>query len=218
MMKHRALAFVIRLITGVRSDPRLEVSAGGSQRVYFANHSSHLDFVVIWAALPDSARQRVRPVAAAEYWEKGPVRRWLSEKVFHAVLIPRDLAKMREQNPLEIMATALDEGADLIVFPEGTRSETGRLGAFKPGLFHLATRQRHLDLIPVFLENLNRILPKGEGVPVPLMGNAHFGEPIEPPADGESKPAFLQRARDAVLRLSRGALVESASPPPSPSS
>lgn len=211
-MKTRALAFVIRLITGVRIDPRLE--AGGPQRVYFANHSSHLDFVVIWAALPDSARKRVRPVAAAEYWECGPVRRWLSDKVFHAVLIPRDLAKMREQNPLEIMGAALEEGADLIVFPEGTRSETGRLGVFKPGLFHLATRRQNLALIPVFLENLNRILPKGEGVPVPLMGSAHFGEPIDPPSEVESKTAFLQRAREAVLRLSRGTLIESPSPPP----
>ena len=107
-------AFLIRLVTGVRLDPRM--GAGSGQRVYFANHSSHLDFIVIWAALPDSARSRVRPVAAAEYWEKGPLRRWLAGKVFRAVLIPRNPSRMREANPLDLMEQALAGGADLIVF------------------------------------------------------------------------------------------------------
>jgi 1-acyl-sn-glycerol-3-phosphate acyltransferase len=107
------------------------------------------------------------------------------------------------------MTAALDAGADLIVFPEGTRSETGRLGPFKPGLYHLASRRPGLELIPVFLENLNRILPKGERIPVPLMGGAQFGETIAPPDETEPKTAFLTRCRDAILRLSRGALVAS---------
>lgn len=198
------LAFLVRLATGVRLLP--DLPEDGRRRVYFANHSSHLDSLVIWAAIPGRQRAWTRPVAAAEYWEKGPLRRWLSSRVFQAVLIPRELARMRHEDPLGKMLAALDEGADLIVFPEGTRSETGDIGPFKPGLHHLVSKRPDLLLVPVFLENLSRILPKGELFPLPLMGQALFGPPLAPPADGESKAAFLERARDAVLQLSRGNL------------
>lgn len=198
------LAFLVRLATGVRL--LHDLPEDGKRRVYFANHSSHLDSLVIWAAIPGRQRASTRPVAAAEYWEKGPLRRWLSSRVFQAVLIPRDLARMRHEDPLGKMLAALDDGADLIVFPEGTRSETGDIGPFKPGLHHLVSKRPDLVLVPVFLENLSRILPKGELLPLPLMGQALFGHPLAPPADGESKAAFLDRARDAVIELARGHL------------
>jgi len=194
------LAFLVRLATGVRL--LHDLPEDGRRRVYFANHASHLDSLVIWAALPGRQRAWTRPVAAAEYWEKGPLRRWLSSRIFKAVLIPRDLARMRREDPLGKMLAALDDGADLIVFPEGTRSENGAVGPFKPGLHHLIAKRPDLLLVPVYLENLSRILPKGELLPLPLMGRAVFGPPLAPPHEGESKAAFLDRARDAVLRLS----------------
>lgn len=204
------LAFLVRLATGVRL--LHDLPEDGKRRVYFANHSSHLDFMVIWAALPALQRASTRPVAAAEYWEKGPLRRWLSSRIFQAVLIPRDLARMRHEDPLGKMLAALDDGADLIVFPEGTRSDSGEIGPFKPGLHHLISKRPDLVLVPVFLENLSRILPKGELFPLPLMGQAVFGHPIPAPTEGETKAAFLDRARDAVLQLSRGNLTPL--PPP----
>ena len=203
-MTSTILAFLVRLATGVRL--LHDLPEDGKRRVYFANHSSHLDFMVIWAALPALQRASTRPVAAAEYWEKGPLRRWLSSRIFKAVLIPRDLARMRHEDPLGKMLAALEEGADLIVFPEGTRSDSGEIGPFKPGLHHLISKRPDLLLVPVFLENLSRILPKGELFPLPLMGQAVFGHPLAPPADGETKAAFLTRARDAVLQLSHGNL------------
>ncbi|WP_193214415.1 lysophospholipid acyltransferase family protein [Luteolibacter marinus] len=203
-MTGTALAFLVRLATGVRLLP--EVPEDGKRRVYYANHSSHLDFMVIWAALPARRRTRTRPVAAAEYWEKGPLRRWLAGRVFRAVLIPRELARMRAEDPLGKMLAALDEGADLIVFPEGTRSESGELAAFKPGLHHLATKRPDAELVPVFLENLSRILPKGELLPLPLMGQAVFGDPLPGPAGDESRSDFLTRAREQLITLSHGHL------------
>jgi len=207
-MTGMVLAFLVRLATGVRLLP--DVPEDGKRRIYFANHSSHLDFVVIWAALPGRQRAWTRPVAAAEYWEKTPLRRWMANRIFNAVLIPRDLARMRSEDPLGKMLQALDSGADLIVFPEGTRSETGEVGPFKPGLHHLATKRPAALLIPVFLENLSRILPKGELLPLPLMGQAVFGEPLPGPAEGENKGSFLERAREAVMQLSRGHLIPTA--------
>lgn len=197
------LAFLVRLVTGVRTES--DWTEDGRQRIYFANHSSHLDFIVIWAALPAAARSRVRPVAAAEYWERGTIRPWLAKEVFRAVPIPRTRARMKSENPLEIMMAALDDGADLIVFPEGTRSETGEVSPFKPGLFHLARRTHGIELVPVYLENLNRILPKGELVPVPLLGAVTFGPELAALSDNEPKSDFLQRAEQGLMALARPA-------------
>lgn len=203
-MTGTVLAFLVRLATGVRLLG--DLPEDGRRRVYFANHGSHLDFMVIWAALPGRQRAWTRPVAAAEYWEKGALRRWLADRVFRAVLIPRNPARMKAEDPLGKMLDALDAGADLIVFPEGTRSESGDVAPFKPGLHHLATKRPELLLVPVFLENLSRILPKGELLPLPLMGQAVFGDPLAGPTEGESKADFLARARDAVMQLSHGHL------------
>jgi 1-acyl-sn-glycerol-3-phosphate acyltransferase len=194
------VALQIRLITGVRRID--EPVRNGPPRIYFANHSSHLDFVVIWAALPGHLRKRARPVAAADYWDGGPLRRWLAQKVFHAVLIPRGKIS-RDDDPIGRMAAVMDEGYDLILFPEGTRSEDGHVAEFRSGIHALVKRHPEAELIPVFLENLNRILPKGEFLMVPLLGSAIFGPTCEGPRDGESRHDFLVRMRDAVLALSK---------------
>ena len=80
------------------------------------------------------------------------------------------------------------------------------IAPFKPGLHHLVTKCPEILLVPVFLENLSRILPKGELLPLPVMGQAVFGEPLPHPGEHESKADFLQRARQAVLELSHGNL------------
>lgn len=172
------------------------------QRVYFGNHSSHLDFVVIWSALPKELREVTRPVAGKDYWDRGPVRRFLAGRVFRAILIDRPLAKTAEQasKSVEQIAAEMGTNCSIIVFPEGTRSPTGELQQFKSGLYHLCRLKPDLELIPVYLANMNRILPKGELLPVPLLGRVIFGAPmrLQP---GEAKDAFLSRTRDALLAL-----------------
>ena len=167
------------------------------QRIYFANHSSHLDTILVWAAMPPELRRKVRPVAAADYWGKGRVQRHIALKVLNAVLIDR---QTRSSDPLEPLKTALAAGDSLILFPEGTRG-TGELpSAFKPGLYHLAKAFPQVELVPAFLDNLRRALPKGSLVPVPLSCVARFGVPIHL-EEGEAKPNFLNRAREAVVAL-----------------
>lgn len=167
------------------------------QRIYFANHSSHLDTVLVWAAIPADLRRRVRPVAAADYWGKGALRRRIALKVLNAVLIDRHT---RSANPLRSLEDALAVGDSLIFFPEGTRAFERLPGPFKPGLYQLARARPGIELVPVFLDNLRRALPKGSLFPVPISCVARFGCPIrlEP---GEAKPAFLERARAAVVAL-----------------
>jgi 1-acyl-sn-glycerol-3-phosphate acyltransferase len=167
--------------------------------VYFANHSSHLDAVVLWAALPGPLRERTRPVGARDYWQANRIRSWLAQRIFNALLIERQKVTTRD-NPLRDMLAALDEGDSLILFPEGTRSSGLEPQRFKSGLFHLAKERPYVELLPVYLENLNRILPKGEFLPVPLLGSVTIGSPVRL-NPGESRDAFLDRTRQAVLTL-----------------
>jgi 1-acyl-sn-glycerol-3-phosphate acyltransferase len=191
-------ASAARLLTG--AIPRWHGCAPEQcARIYFANHASNLDFVLLWASLPTPCRRQTRPVAAHDYWTSNRLRRWLAGSVFRAVLIERNNVT-RENNPLEPMLEALRAGDSLIIFPEGTRNPSGELGPFRPGLHHLARAMPEAELVPVFIENLNRVLPKGEVLPVPILCSVHFGTPMRLEA-GESKPAFLARAREAVLAM-----------------
>ena len=195
-----AIILFARFITAVRgiwqgSEPTAR------QRIYFANHASHGDFVLIWTVLPPSLRRKTRPVAGADYWLKSGLKRFIGGKVFDAVLIDRN-REARESDPIETMASALDDGASLILFPEGTRNETtAPLLPFKAGLFHLAKARPAVELVPVWIENLNRVMPKGELVPIPLICTVTFGAPLHL-AVSEDKGAFIARTEAALLALS----------------
>jgi 1-acyl-sn-glycerol-3-phosphate acyltransferase len=204
------LAAVARGITGVQvqwagCEPDVR------QRIYFANHTSHLDFVVLWSALPSEIRARTRPIAAKDYWEETTLRHYLAENVFKAVLVERGAmprAKSHEDGKfvgrslIEDMATALGERNSLILFPEGTRGSGEKVGEFRAGLYHLAVRRPDVELVPAYMENMNRILPKGEYLPVPMLSLLTFGKPIKAEPH-ENKDCFLERARDAVSSLRR---------------
>lgn len=192
------IALGARFLTGARAR-WLGCAPEGKLRVYFANHTSNLDFVLLWSALPRALRERTRPVGARDYWEGGGIREYLAARVFRAVLIERKRVT-RGNNPLGPMVDALGAGDSLIIFPEGTRSPSGEVGEFKAGLYHLAREVRHAEFVPVFIENLNRVLPKGEVLPVPMLCSLNFGTPLHL-GEGETKPEFLARARAAMLTM-----------------
>ena len=179
------------------------------QRIYFANHASHLDTAVIVAALPPVLRRETHPVAALDYWGAKRLRRYLALNCLNAVLIDRSPGAARD--PLEPLARLLDSGHSLILFPEGTRG-SGSVGAFKSGLYRLAQRFPEVELVPVYLENLHRILPKGSLLLVPLICSVRFGAPIALRPE-EAKAEFLERARHAVLALA-GRRAEAPAPLP----
>jgi len=281
---------VIRLLTGAQArwygcPPKAE------QRIYFANHQSHADLVMIWAALPEELRSITRPIAARDYWANTPFKRWITTEVFNAVYVERaatapgsttappaapaepeappapvrnsvappaeriepsmepllpvapivdvtpeafdevqgrlDLptppppppaappveppAVMAEAEPSEPAAApapdplaplveALRSGDSIIIFPEGTRGHTGEPQKFKSGLYTLATMFPEVVLVPAWIDNVQRVMPKGEIVPVPILCSVTFGAPIRVEESEERRP-FLDRARAAVIAL-----------------
>lgn len=196
----------VKLITGAHArwvgvDP-VDEHGVAPQRVYFANHTSNLDAPTIWSALPKPLRCKTRPIAARDYWDGGSLRRFFAHKIMRAVLVER-LKVTKSNNPLLDMQAALDAGDSLILFPEGTRSldDEGAMNEFKPGLFHLAKRYPQVQFVPTYLENLNRILPKGELILVPLLAAVTFGAPLVLGED-EGKQAYLSRAKRALEHLS----------------
>ncbi|MCB9939303.1 MAG: 1-acyl-sn-glycerol-3-phosphate acyltransferase [Planctomycetaceae bacterium] len=168
------------------------------QRVYFANHTSHLDALVLWSSLPRNIRALTRAVAAKDYWDKSSFRRYIAGSV-NALLIDRENIKVH-RSPVELMIQAIGNTHSLIVFPEGGRNATDEMGEFKSGLYYLGKKRPDLELVPVYIDNLNRVLPRGEFLPVPLLSCITIGPPMWLEA-GESKAEFLKRARESVKRL-----------------
>lgn len=198
MWLSKFLIGLVRILVG--ASPRWVGSIPSqAQRIYFANHSSHIDTVALWSALPPDLRTRTRPVAAADYWNRDAIRRYVALKGLNVVFIERTRAD-RSADPLQPLVEALERGDSLIIFPEGTRQMQALPGPFKAGLFHLATRFPDVELVPVYLENLHRCMPKGTFLPVPLICTVRFGAALRRFAN-ESKESFLERAREAIVGL-----------------
>jgi 1-acyl-sn-glycerol-3-phosphate acyltransferase len=191
------LAAIARLLSGA-SVRWIDCQPDPRQRIYFANHTSHLDAIVLWSVLPLNLRSLVRPVAAKDYWEKGRVRRFMA-RTFNALLIDRTDIKVH-QSPVDLMLREIGNRDSLIVFPEGSRNIGSDIAEFKSGLYYLAKKRPDIQLVPVHIDNLNRVLPRGEFLPVPLLSCISFGPPMWR-EEGETKADFLKRARDAVRRL-----------------
>jgi len=170
-------------------------------RVYFANHSSHLDALVLWAALPAPVRRLTRPVAAEDYWQRSRLRCYVATRLFRSVLIPRSgAAPFAGRGMLSLLLSQLDGGGSLILFPEGTRGDGAEVAEFRGGLYQLCRERSELEAVPVYLENLNRVLPKGEFLPTPSASRVTFGRPLRLES-GEARHDFLARARQALREL-----------------
>jgi 1-acyl-sn-glycerol-3-phosphate acyltransferase len=207
------LTFVLRVLVGAH--PRwIGSKPSNALRIYFANHTSHMDTLALWCALPGELRAKTRPVAARDYWSGAGIKSYVATHGFNVLFIDRSPANpdqpnpdqanpredRRERDPLAPLHEALQRGESLIIFPEGTRRAQALPSAFKSGIFHLATKHPGVELIPVYLDNLYRSMPKGTFLPVPLTCSVRFGAPLPRIAD-ETKDAFLERARQAVVAL-----------------
>src|SRR3990172_7458979 len=197
MITEFLLTLVSRFVSGA-SVRWIDSQPDTCQRIYFANHTSHLDMVLVWSALPYEARRLTRPVAAKDYWDRGRVRRYMA-KMYNALLVDRKEIKVH-QSPVDLMLREIGTPQSPIICPEGGRASGEEVGEFKSGLYYLGKKRPDLELVPVHIDNMNRVLPRGEFLPVPLLSCITFGPPMWLEA-GESKTSFLARARQAVQRL-----------------
>lgn len=197
MLSH-LLALIVRVLVGARG-VWIGSAPAATLRIYYANHSSHLDTLALWSALPAQLRAKTRPVAAKDYWSGGGIRGYIARHGFNALFVDR-AADRSAGDPLTPLTDALERGESLIIFPEGTRRAQALPSPFKSGLFHLATRCPAAELVPVYLDNLYRSMPKGAFLPVPLTCSVRFGAPLERRPD-EAKDVFLERARQAIVEL-----------------
>ncbi|OTG92918.1 lysophospholipid acyltransferase family protein [Acinetobacter sp. ANC 3832] len=199
----RFIAFLIRrgarLLTGARSlwvgcEPELK------QRIYFANHNSHIDFILLWSSLPKSIRRQTRPIAASDYWMKDGFKRFLIQDTFSGVTIQRN--REDNQDPLQPVIDVLAEGYSIIFFPEGTRNlnDDIELLKFKSGLYNLHKQFPDIEIVPVWISNLRRVMPKGAFVPLPLLSTVIFGCPLDQHLEMD-KVEFLEYAQQQLLKL-----------------
>jgi 1-acyl-sn-glycerol-3-phosphate acyltransferase len=192
------LTFILRVLVGAQ--PRwIGSKPTNALRIYYANHTSHMDTLALWCALPGDLRAKTRPVAARDYWSGAGIKSYVATRGFNVLFIDRS-PDNRDRDPLAPLGEALNRGESLIIFPEGTRRAQALPSPFKSGIFHLAKKFPDAELIPVYLDNLYRSMPKGTYLPVPLTCSVRFGAPLQRVAD-EAKDAFLERARQAVVDL-----------------
>ena len=193
------LAGLSRAVTGVRPI-WAGTGPGRRQRIYFANHASHGDFILVSTCLTPPERARTAAVAGADYWNAGAVRRFIAGRLLRTVLVERNWVE-RSADPMQVMLSALDAGQSLIFFPEGTRNMTEEpLLRFRSGLYNLAAARPQVELVPCWIENMSRVLPKGAVLPIPLLCRVVFGAPVVL-EEGEDRKVFLDRARNALLML-----------------
>lgn len=197
------ISFILRkaicFITGTRSF-WTDKQPTSIQKIYYTNHTSHIDFILLWSSLPREIREVTRPVAGGDYWHKTRLRRFIISDVFQGIMISSN-----NPDSLFNVKVALNAGHSVIFFPEGTRNldSNHALLPFKSGLFHLSQAFPEIDILPVWIENVNRVMPKGTFIPLPILSNIYFGTPLSREIKTVNKDKFLQEARTMLINLSK---------------
>lgn len=189
----RPVAF---LMLGITLHGRANLPKAGPA-IIVANHNSHLDTLVLLSLMPLRQIDRLRPVAAADYFLKNPCLAWFSLQILNILPLERGNAA-RGEDPLKESATALDHGDILIVFPEGSRGAAEVMGKFKGGVARLKERYPHVPVIPVFLQGAGKALPRGEIMLVPVVVDAVVGREV--PWSG-NRAQFTRDMESAVRAL-----------------
>lgn len=167
-----------------------------------ANHASHADTAVIYAAVPSALRPRLLAAAAQDYFFEGGLRQYMARTLFNAIPVDREGAQRRD--PLRHVVRALREGYGVLIYPEGTRSRTGEIGTFRSGIGRLIAQFPNLPVIPALLEGTDEVMPKGRSVPLPRRVRVTFGAPLHLEADRTQKAtwqAAANQVREAVIGL-----------------
>ncbi len=144
--------------------------------ILVANHNSHLDTLALFALFSSDEAGSLRSVAAQDYFRAGSLIGWIARRLLGAITVARAW-RPAEGDPLAGCSSALDSGEILILYPEGTRGTPGRMSELKAGVAYLARRHPEVPVIPITLSGMDRVLPKGAAVPLPLTVAVNVGQP-----------------------------------------
>jgi 1-acyl-sn-glycerol-3-phosphate acyltransferase len=191
----------IRLYFRPRITGQANLPAGGAF-ILAANHSSHVDTAVIFSTLPPHLRQHVVAAAARDYFFEGGWKQSTARILFNAIPVDRETPK--GEDPLRHVVRALDEGYGVVIYPEGTRSQSGQIGPFRRGIGRLIATFPDVPVIPLRVAGADRAMPKGAGIPRPYTVRVYFGQPLHLQASLEDRASWQAAAdtvREAVLQL-----------------
>ena len=142
-----------------------------------ANHNSHVDTLILLCLFPARLLAKLRPVAAADHFDKGGFGSWFSRNIIGIIPIKRGAAS-RHDDVLAEAKQALTRSEILVVFPEGSRGEPEEIARFKTGVARLAEFCPHAPVVPIFLQGAGRSLPKDAKLMVPFNCTAVVGDPL----------------------------------------
>lgn len=207
-LRQNIAASLFRLIAGVTIKQTHKIDFD-HPTIFYANHASNLDAPLIWSTLPNTTRHKTHPIAARDYWDKSGLRTYLAQKIFKVILIERpnpdessDSIKPRTnlRNTFQTITDTLKNNQSIIIFPEGTRNTENKIIDFQPGIYHIARQVPSVNLVPIYLHNLNRVLPKGEKIFIPLICSVTYGKPLTLNPK-EKRNDFLLRAKSELQSL-----------------
>lgn len=148
------------------------------QFILIANHNSHMDTMAIMSAMPSRYIHKVHPIAARDFFGGSLFKKILMRYLVNATLIKRD-REDPENDPIDSMDKMLKKSRSLILFPEGSRGISGVMAKFKKGLGYLIQRNPEINVIPVYLDNVYKTLPRGKNLILPYNCSIKFGDPIQ---------------------------------------
>jgi long-chain acyl-CoA synthetase len=191
-----ATGFIMSTHLRVRGDGLEHLPKG--PYILVANHSSHLDLPAIRKVLGKEA-DRLHAMAAKDYFFDTPFKTWFFTTFLNALPLDRE-AKATES--LAICKTVLDRGRSILIFPEGTRTLTGELQPFKPGIGVLAL-ELDFPIVPVWLHGTFKTLPKGRVIPKGGKIEVRIGPPVDFSAlrSEKEKAAATELYRRAAAQL-----------------
>jgi 1-acyl-sn-glycerol-3-phosphate acyltransferase len=168
------------------------------QFILIANHNSHMDTMALMSAIPSRFIHRVHPIAARDFFGGSLFSRILMRYLVNATLIRRDREDPK-RDPIDDMDKMLKKQRSLILYPEGSRGIPGRMSNFKRGLGYLVQRNPNINVIPVYLENIYKTLPKGKKLILPYNCSIKFGQPIK--FNSLEMEDILKTAEKEILKI-----------------
>jgi long-chain acyl-CoA synthetase len=212
-----ALATVLlpltRIFAWIRVEGAEHLSGLHGPVIFASNHQSHLDTPVILAALPSAWRRRLAPAMAKEFFdahffpERHTWREWLTSSLNYALAafffnaFPLPQREVGARQTLRHIGDLVADGYSVLIFPEGERSETGRIKPFRPGIGMIASRL-DVSVVPIRLAGIDRVLHVGWKWARPGRVSVTFGAPLR--LHGEDYASLAAQVEDAVRATGAG--------------